>query len=254
MSAQFEHPDFPREIADAPDIENIPVAESMHALMGAVAEIHTGVRQIQEALDPAPAVDVMDVSGMTHADIEAISDKETADFLAPDATPAPIDPSKVKAGDTATVEVIPLHGPRYSLAGEVYRVDTSGPLWIGPVSITAPDEDIVRVTLTDHQPAPEPEPEYRSQFVAVTDANGGASYEGFIDADGDFYGMEDGFLRLASLENYQNARPLVVIDPAAVDVDALAKTVRKASDTSPHIWYMPEIVRAVLAELGIEAP
>jgi len=39
-------------IADAPDIENVPAASSMHVLMECVTEIYGGVRQIQEALSP----------------------------------------------------------------------------------------------------------------------------------------------------------------------------------------------------------
>lgn len=61
MSAQFEHPDFPREIADAPDIENIPAAESMHALMGAVAELHEEFRALGERI-----VTAINQSATTH--------------------------------------------------------------------------------------------------------------------------------------------------------------------------------------------
>lgn len=48
--SQFESPLVPVELADAPDIENVPVAESTHALMEAVVEMHHDVRQIRSVL------------------------------------------------------------------------------------------------------------------------------------------------------------------------------------------------------------
>lgn len=152
------------------------------------------------------------------------------------ATPAPFDPSKVKAGDTVTLERdrgrLPdqVVATRSMTSGGCSTLILEGGI---EVKVTGPDA----WTLTDHQPAPEPEP---------------------VDA------LADTVHHILALPNYESSHAtahvvekirerFVVIDPADVDVDALAETVRKAADQSPHIWYMAEIVRATLAELGIEA-
>jgi hypothetical protein len=162
--------------------------------------------------------------------------------------PAPLDPSKVKAGDTVTVEVIPLHGPRYSLGGEVYRVDTSGPLWVGPVCITRPDEDIVRVRLTDHQPAPEPEPEWTDGTVAEVTYNNADETEQFktraLRGDGSWVPFAD-VSDLIMDDEVTDVRPLVVIDPADVDADMLVDTAHNNAMTKR------EIVEHVLGSLGL---
>jgi hypothetical protein len=66
-----------------------------------------------------------------------------------------LDPSAVKAGDTVTVQVITADQQKFHLTGEVRNVGAS--LWVGPICIDLPADDIERVTLTDHQPAPKPE-------------------------------------------------------------------------------------------------
>lgn len=75
-------------------------------------------------------------------------------------TPAPLDPSKVKAGDTVTLDVAPVgHAPGFTVEGEVYASDAPGnqsALCVGGFLF-----DHHRATLTAHQPAPEPEPEWK---------------------------------------------------------------------------------------------
>jgi hypothetical protein len=44
--SSFESPVVPVEVADAPDIDNVPAASSAHELMGAVVEMHQDVRQV----------------------------------------------------------------------------------------------------------------------------------------------------------------------------------------------------------------
>lgn len=58
--SSFESPLMPRELADAPDIENVPVANWMHTLSQTVMEMHYELRQIGERLgvpseDASPA-------------------------------------------------------------------------------------------------------------------------------------------------------------------------------------------------------
>lgn len=71
------------------------------------------------------------------------------DFYAYSA-PAPLDPSKVKAGDTVTLHVVTIDSPAYDVAGEAYMLGHA--LAVGGHVLTGPG-----VTLIDHQPAPEPE-------------------------------------------------------------------------------------------------
>jgi hypothetical protein len=54
--SDFESPLVPREIADAPDVENVPVADWMHTLSQTVMEMHYELRQIGERLG-VPAED-----------------------------------------------------------------------------------------------------------------------------------------------------------------------------------------------------
>jgi hypothetical protein len=48
--SDFESPLVPREIADAPDIDNVPVADWMHTLSQTVMEMHDELRRIGERL------------------------------------------------------------------------------------------------------------------------------------------------------------------------------------------------------------
>jgi hypothetical protein len=70
-------------------------------------------------------------------------------------TPAPLDPSKVKAGDTVTVHV-KFENPEFrdfTITGEVYNAMEGAGLYVGGWPLL----DHTQVTLTDHQPAPKPE-------------------------------------------------------------------------------------------------
>lgn len=71
-----------------------------------------------------------------------------------DTTPAPLDPSKVKAGDTVTLTVDPpdTH-PAFTVAGETHSLGGSA-VYVGGWRV---DDLPDYVTLTAHQPAPEPE-------------------------------------------------------------------------------------------------
>jgi hypothetical protein len=74
-------------------------------------------------------------------------------------TPAPLDPSKVKAGDTVAVEVENSNTgvPTYTVSGEVHDDDQGRP-WVGPILLNSKyPGGPVSVTITDHQPAPKPE-------------------------------------------------------------------------------------------------
>jgi hypothetical protein len=71
-------------------------------------------------------------------------------------TPAPLDPSKVKAGDTVTVSLTDYELGTYEVSGTV-RATSGGALMVGPTCIASNGTWRKAATLTDHQPAPKPE-------------------------------------------------------------------------------------------------
>lgn len=180
---------------------------------------------------------------VTAADVNRASAAAAFERWGGKTDPAPLDPSKVKAGDTVTVRVEPNpdtgwgtldHGPE--------AIEVTGKVWLdsgdnphGPVlkvGVHAIGRD--NVTLTDHQPAPEPEP---------ADALAQAAWEAML-ADG-----ADGreVFRADKVADAIRAK-FVVIDPAAVDVDMLVDTSHNNAMTKR------EVVEHVLGTLGIEVP
>jgi hypothetical protein len=128
-----------------------------------------------------------------------------------DATPAPLDPSKVKAGDTVTVHVAA--SPPFDVTGTVWAAAEMLGLSVGPMDLNASN-----VTLLAHQPAPEPEVEWKPGTVAkITTTRTGNMLAIRRETgvtppvvwqcipDGSWW--EDG--------DVTDVRPLVVIDPAA---------------------------------------
>jgi hypothetical protein len=159
-----------------------------------------------------------------------------ADVLAP----APLDPSKVKAGDTVTVRVEPNPGTGWgTLDHGPEAIEVTGKVWLdsgdnphGPVAkVGVHALGLPNVTLTAHQPAPEPEPEWKpGQFVSGVVE--GARRQGMVDDLGNFLFWNH------ELEGVQedpiapgvvtDIRPLVVIDPADVDRVALQREIDDA--------------------------
>jgi len=175
---------------------------------------------------------------------------ETSVATITDATPAPLDPANVKAGDMVTVRVVEgrneydVHGKAWEPAWEpVYGLS------VGNVSLTAPN-----VTLIAHQPAPEPEPEWKPGTVWVDER--GVRYLAGSNGSGSprLYAADGAFV-IPGPDT--DVRPLVVIDPADVDVDALAKVWNGVLDKGTglsHGGLSPlgkSALRAVLAELGL---
>jgi hypothetical protein len=181
--------------------------------------------------------------------------------------PAPLDPSKVKAGDTVTVRVEPNpdtgwgtldHGPE--------AIEVTGKVWLdsgdnphGPVAkVGVHALGLPNVTLTAHQPAPAPEPEHAPGFYTVHPYDSPeTNWTGFVDSEGTFYGEEDGFFRQAFKGDYTVDSRLVVIDPAEVDLVALTKIGDEAYLTDQSEFRHDGIqaaILAALAHLGIEVP
>lgn len=176
------------------------------------------------------------------------------------AAPAPLDPSKVKAGDTVTVSGGGTGDrPAYEITGVAWEPSHSpGTLWVGPVCISAP-----LVTLTDHQPALEPEPEWKPGTVYDARLAGGADPFRVWAIEGDTPGTTAEFTDYLG-NSYEagellDVRPLVVIDPAEVDVDAVSAAIykamyggdwRQASSPARDIYGLG--AAAALVALGIE--
>jgi hypothetical protein len=166
---------------------------------------------------------------------------DPADFESVSATGGPFDPSKVKAGDTVTLLVTPVEKAKkpFTVTGEVYGAPGAlmvGGLWVMNDKIA---------TLTDHQPAPEPESPVPPGFYAVhQDETPGAEWVGFVDNDGDFYGMEDGFLRAASGGDFTVDNPLTVFDPA------WARSVLKTFEVRPG--YVEAYTDVLADQLGLK--
>lgn len=248
-------------LADAPDIDNVPAASSMHALMECASEIHHGVRQILEAMSPEMVIERARASlpawveVMAEAEAMAAPSLPTQDGDDDGREAAPLDPELVKAGDTVTLAKgeTTVHGPvtgiSYAGGGEWdFRVGEEPYRRAGRIGLWA---------VTDHQPAPEPEPEWELEQVAeisfrgchaapLTTLRAIRTDAGWRTVNGDWADV-----------NVESARPLVVVDPEAVDVVELAKAAwdrwdGQPADTSSNAHFR-DVVRAVLAKVGLEA-
>lgn len=164
-------------------------------------------------------------------------------------TPAPLDPSKVaitlKAGDYIEAE-----SDGAKIGGKVSHVNENGFVAIEHVGtfaihhITAsPVPGGYRMfVLTAHQPAPEPEPEWKPGVVHAARLLDSDVFHVWA-IEGDVPGVTAEFTdhlgNSYEPRELHDVRPLVVIDPAAVDMEALARRF----DLSPNS------VRIVMAAL-----
>ena len=166
-------------------------------------------------------------------------------------TSAPLDPSKVKAGDTVTVVVSDDDEdiPSVTATGGVYE-RFPGDLAVGPFLLSRPN-----VVLTDHQPAPKPE--WKPGTVAeatVCDHPGHRVMRidqdpeaptGLLWADALGHRLAEGVVT--------DVRPLAVIDPLGIDVDELlGDSLDILKRDNPHVPTMRSLLIAALSELGIE--
>lgn len=165
------------------------------------------------------------------------------------------DSSKVKAGDTVTVT-----DGIATISAVVDSVrERAAQLWFRfrfgeqpdayyevPMALARGEEAF---TLTDHQPAPEPEPTYEprkvyehpngDRFWSVNTEHGVMLVNEYGDTD-------------RPSDMTEPLRPLVVIDPAEVDVEALVTTFVEAVRNSQRGGPVDGVL-AILAALGIEA-
>jgi hypothetical protein len=165
--------------------------------------------------------------------------------------PARPDPSKVKPGDTVTVRVEPNPGTGWgTLDHGPEAIEVTGTVWLdsgdnphGPVAkVGVHALDLPNVTLTDHQPAPEPEPEYMVGHVYEAKvANVGRVQVVRVDPDMDEDPLYP-FPWFAPSENdhyteraVTDIRPLVVLDPES-DTDRLAAIISSHRHGSEVPW------------------
>jgi hypothetical protein len=169
-------------------------------------------------------------------------------------TPAPLDPSKVKPGDTVTLTVDPpdTH-PAFTVAGETHTLGGSA-VYVGGWRV---DDLPDYVTLTAHQPAPEPEPEWTDGTVAEVTYNNADETEQFktraLRGDGSWVPFAD-VSDLIMDDEVTDVRPLVVIDPAEVDVDAIIRVAKDFYQFNPKADGVSPVevgVRYVLEHLGL---
>lgn len=221
-------------------------------------------------------VETVDASEMSHHEIEAVAGKANADFLTATPAPslptrasdddgretAPLDPGAVKAGDTVEVVVTPVgHAPEYIVKGGVWA-SSAGELFVGREELAS-----VRVSLLAHTPAPEPEPEWEPGTVAEATVRGVPRVRILRmdkpDRHPQWLSVTHRDALGATLHHARqvtDVRPLVVIDPAGVDVVEVAKAMHQVDypgldfalnlDQSVYVAK----ARAALAHLGIEVP
>lgn len=176
-------------------------------------------------------------------------------------TPAPLDPSKVKAGDTVTLEreskgLSKVDGT----VVDVHHDGSTGGIGVMINNITQYVFWLNEWTLTAHQPAPEPEPELPTLPVAtgslILDAKHDMRYFRANGLDYPWVSETGTWHDDRYAQRLPDVRPLVVIDPAAVDVDALIDdSIKSAQRTGywPDTIVGGHMIRHALAELGIVA-
>lgn len=207
---------------------------TIESLDGDMVRYHYGVGSVNRSSYAAPA--------------RVIQDEATLVPL--DTTPAPLDPSKVKAGDTVTLSAdeTSTRGPvkeiQYAGGGEwdIWIANHAHPFRAGRIGLWA---------VTDHQPAVEPEPGWKPGTVAVViqggDPGAGVDDHEFpaaLQTDGTWVGLAGEAATAAPV----SVRPLVVIDPAGVDVHML----RDVYANEAHVAADSQGIYAVLTMLGIE--
>lgn len=197
-----------------------------------------------------------DETGDSWITLEGHGDKEfLGNYFEPvDDAPAPLDPSKVKVGDTVTLTngTAPLHG------GVVDSVrERAAQLWFrfrfgeqadAYFEVPLSDRFGEGYTLTAHQPAPEPEPEWKPG--TVYGADGQSERYWFSDdgsSDGAVFRNDVGDEYAPSELAHLDLKSLVVIDLAKVDVDAVASAI------AHELGLMPNEVEPMHREAAVGA-
>jgi prophage tail gpP-like protein len=137
-----------------------------------------------------------------------------------------IDPAAVKPGDTVT-----LSRGKSSATAEVTHVQNFIHLeHLGRFRVKGLPSDrtsgYAEYTLTAHQPAPEPEPEWKPGTVADITVHPSGVLRAVRARAGNYWAADTE--EVYSDDEVESVRPLVVIDPADVDVVALQREIDDA--------------------------
>jgi hypothetical protein len=141
--------------------------------------------------------------------------------------PAALDPAWVFPGDTVTLEK---DGGKYEGAVAALTADGMGRLmWVVMGGIQFHMEGPDAWALTAHQPAPEPEPEWKPGTFVSGEFEGRRG-QGVVTEQGEFlfWNHTGGHMQEEPLSTITDVRPLAVIDPADVDVVALQREIDDA--------------------------
>jgi hypothetical protein len=140
---------------------------------------------------------------------------------------AALDPAWVFPGDTVTLEK---DGGKYEGAVAALTTDGMGRLmWVVMGGIQFHMEGPDAWALTAHQPAPEPEPEWKPGTFVSGEFEGRRG-QGVVTEQGEFlfWNHTGGHMQEEPLSTITDVRPLAVIDPADVDVVALQREIDDA--------------------------
>lgn len=189
-------------------------------------------------------------------DVDSVAKEFGVDLSEPDT----LDPALVKAGDTVTLEsgtavvtdVVIEAKSRGQGQFVFYTSESPDPLIPGTYYLVNPGA----WTLTVHQPAPEPEPEWNlSDVVSARLRNESIPDRFWYVDEGDTvkpYFVDDVGVK-HSPDDLHDIRPLVVIDPAdeRLDQDSLAEVARTAYNSASDVVEWETVANAIRAHLGI---
>jgi predicted RecA/RadA family phage recombinase/uncharacterized protein YodC (DUF2158 family) len=158
---------------------------------------------------------------------------------------AALDPSKVKAGDTVTlVSPASVNRGTVKVPAKIEGVAREV-LPDGRIAVHGVQGFFFPSTLTAHQPAPEPEPEWKPGTVADIEVGGDNTYRairtevGRWEAENDWTFDDD---------DVESVRPLVVLDPES-DTDRLWNIIREVDGN--HDLGAGALAEAILERLGL---
>jgi hypothetical protein len=168
-----------------------------------------------------------DTAGLlgTAAVASGIAAREAGKYAA---TPAPLDPSKVKVGDTVTVRVEEFDIPDpYEVTGKAY---------VGPIGMAVGGFLLGgdRVTLTDHQPAPEPEREPGTSGTATVEGKAGVQGTWVRSLNGeDYFATHHAETSTGNLAHSDQVTDFVPDEPRPLPArDELAKAITRGTRRS----------------------
>src|SRR5690606_32458654 len=183
------------------------------------------------------------VSYVQHGLVAVLDDALEYSFRPEQLTPAPLDPSKVKPGDTVT-----LSRGKSSVTAEVTHVQSFIHLeHLGRFRVKGLSSDrtsgYAEYTLTDHQPAPAPE--WKPGTVADITVHPSGVLRAVRARTGNYWAADTE--EVYSDDEVESVRPLVVLDPES-DTDRLSNIIREVDGN--HDKGAASLAEAILERLS----